>query len=615
MARPALTGAAACWLVPAIRIRVVVLTRRMSAGRGSFGLPRAGEPVRLVPSLRRGSALPRPARASACMSTPERSLERVSALVVPASDRAITVDGRRRRAPAARPPGARRAGRGDAWRGSSRRCILAVGPPGVDAAAHLYHTRAFEEQGWRIWDNYWYAGRYDLVNYSVLYYPLAAALGQAMVAVGAVDGLRGGVRAARAPARRTAPAGRPSSSSRSSGRPSSSPASTRSAWACSRRWCRSLLWLHGRPLAGLLAARRRAAREPARLPLPRHRAGRLRVTCRALVTVPRMRHRRRRRAARGPRRGRSCCACSPAAASSRTRCSTSAASRSSSSSGVLLARRSGRLGFADRPAGRLPGGQRRRRDLPERRRRQRRAARGVHLAADAAAAARRPPLPAARWLAVAVIAVAVTGHVVPVSRDLEGGLAVRADDAAFWERSVAWLQDPDHASVEYRVHVVSTWGHWESYYLASHDIPITRGWFRQDDFPVNRPLYSGHLDADSLPGVAALARRPLRRCCRTSSSTTRRAREAEILRSPGHGGLRLVDAQRPQRADLRAARADAAADARDRAGGPSRPLPRAARADDRSHVDRAQPARAGPLRPAHPLHALLGRQRSQTPSA
>jgi hypothetical protein len=44
--------------------------------------------------------------------------------------------------------------------------------------------------------------------------------------------------------------------------------------------------------------------------------------------------------------------------------------------------------------------------------------------------------------------------------------------------------------VNYRVEVVATWGHWESYYLAGRGIPIARGWYRQDDFPLNQVLYS-----------------------------------------------------------------------------------------------------------------------------
>jgi hypothetical protein len=144
-----------------------------------------------------------------------------------------------------------------------------------------------------------------------------------------------------------------------------------------------------------------------------------------------------------------------------------------------------------------------------------------------------------RWLSVAVLAVAVSGHVIPVSRDLEGGLAVRADEAAFWDRAVTWLNDPERHDVNYRVEVVSTWGHWESYFLATHDIPITRGWFRQDDFPVNRPLYSGDLDANSYKEW--LRSLGVRYVVLPNEQLDYSARlEAEILRSPGHGGLKLV---------------------------------------------------------------------------
>ena len=94
------------------------------------------------------------------------------------------------------------------------------------------------------------------------------------------------------------------------------------------------------------------------------------------------------------------------------------------------------------------------------------------------------------------------------------------------------------------MHVVSTWGHWESYYLASHDIPITRGWFRQDDFPVNRPLYSGHLDASSYQAwLRSLGVRYVLLPNEQLDYSSRR--EAEILRSPGHGGLRLVPRSDP----------------------------------------------------------------------
>lgn len=55
------------------------------------------------------------------------------------------------------------------------------GPPGGDAAAHLYQTQVFAHDGWRFWDNLWYGGRYSQVNYSLTYYPLAALVGTAAV--------------------------------------------------------------------------------------------------------------------------------------------------------------------------------------------------------------------------------------------------------------------------------------------------------------------------------------------------------------------------------------------------------------------------------------------------
>jgi hypothetical protein len=94
--------------------------------------------------------------------------------------------------------------------------------------------------------------------------------------------------------------------------------------------------------------------------------------------------------------------------------------------------------------------------------------------------------------ALVVLAVAVIAQAVPIVRMTDGGLQERADKASFWSGAVQFLTE--HADPNHRVEVVSTWGHWESYHLAQRDIPLTRGWFRQDDFPINLPLYDGALD-------------------------------------------------------------------------------------------------------------------------
>jgi hypothetical protein len=61
-----------------------------------------------------------------------------------------------------------------------------LGPPGSDAAAHAYQRAVFLQHGFALWNNFWYAGRYSFVTYSLLYYPLAALLGIKLLAVATI---------------------------------------------------------------------------------------------------------------------------------------------------------------------------------------------------------------------------------------------------------------------------------------------------------------------------------------------------------------------------------------------------------------------------------------------
>lgn len=61
--------------------------------------------------------------------------------------------------------------------------ILWLGPPGTDLPAHLYQLRLYVDHGLVLWNNFWYAGRYSFVTYSLLYYPLAALLGITLLAL------------------------------------------------------------------------------------------------------------------------------------------------------------------------------------------------------------------------------------------------------------------------------------------------------------------------------------------------------------------------------------------------------------------------------------------------
>ena len=64
--------------------------------------------------------------------------------------------------------------------------LLWFGPPGADLAAHVYQRTVFLEHGFTLWNNFWYAGRYSFVTYSVLYYPLAGLVGIKILALASI---------------------------------------------------------------------------------------------------------------------------------------------------------------------------------------------------------------------------------------------------------------------------------------------------------------------------------------------------------------------------------------------------------------------------------------------
>ena len=97
------------------------------------------------------------------------------------------------------------------------------------------------------------------------------------------------------------------------------------------------------------------------------------------------------------------------------------------------------------------------------------------------------PLP----VAFAVAALAFAWNTEPFLR----GVLVSHDDpeasAAYWRPAVNFLRA--HANRSFRVEAVDTALHSPALYLASAGIPLARGWFRQDDFPVNKILYGSGL--------------------------------------------------------------------------------------------------------------------------
>jgi hypothetical protein len=144
-----------------------------------------------------------------------------------------------------------------------------------------------------------------------------------------------------------------------------------------------------------------------------------------------------------------------------------------------------------------------------------------------------------RWRPVAVTAVllpfAVWWNVSPLADSLENGIADSANRQSYWEPAVRFLKT--HLTPSYRVEVVGTARHWEAVYLPETGIPLTRGWYRQDDFPQNEALYGRLSSKRYLRWLRSLG---VRYVVLTNSRPDYSAkREVELLRS-GRSGLRPV---------------------------------------------------------------------------
>lgn len=108
----------------------------------------------------------------------------------------------------------------------------------------------------------------------------------------------------------------------------------------------------------------------------------------------------------------------------------------------------------------------------------------IPLAVLVLALRRWRPLP----IAIGAMLLAVSWNVSPlVTNYLQDQSDVTAR-ASTWPSAISYLEL--HAVPDYRVEAVDTVGHWPAFYLAEAHIPLARGWFRQDDFPENAVLYS-----------------------------------------------------------------------------------------------------------------------------
>jgi hypothetical protein len=96
------------------------------------------------------------------------------------------------------------------------------------------------------------------------------------------------------------------------------------------------------------------------------------------------------------------------------------------------------------------------------------------------------------WIGAPLVVLCAFYNLTPLAWSFEKGLDERAEAASYWAPAVAFLRA--HADPNYRVNALDTVGHWEAVWLPEAGFPITRGWYRQDDFPENAILY----DRDAL---------------------------------------------------------------------------------------------------------------------
>jgi hypothetical protein len=114
----------------------------------------------------------------------------------------------------------------------------------------------------------------------------------------------------------------------------------------------------------------------------------------------------------------------------------------------------------------------------------------------------------------------------------------RSAEAAYWAPALDFLRTHP-AGPEYRVEVVPTGDHWESYRLPREGVPLARGWYRQIDIAQNPLFYRDELRPAEYRSW--LRSRGVRYVLLPDTQLGRMGeeREAELLRS-GRSGLVLA---------------------------------------------------------------------------
>jgi hypothetical protein len=409
--------------------------------------------------------------------------------------------------------------------------LVWLGPPGTDLAAHVYQRTVFLQDPFALWNNFWYAGRYSFVTYSLIYYPLAAVLGIKLLAVATVA--TAALAFATILGREWGPVARWSSWTfavvwagivLSAAYPFALGAALAllAIWALQSgsRWtfgALAVLTAAASPLAFLLLALVLAGIGAARL-----REGRRMLVPAAIVVAMGVTEAVLWRLF--PDGGRYPFSWQELMASC-TFCLLGASLTWRVEGARVL-----RWLFviylgACMAAFAIPS------SLGENVDRLRYVA--VPVAVLSLSLRRWRPLP----VALVALGLAVSWNITPLAFSFVKTSADPASSAAYWQPAISFLHR--HLGLSYRVEAVDTAGHWDAVYLPRAGIPLARGWFRQNDFPQNRVFYND----DELPDAAYLRwlrSLGVRYVVLTDAPPDYSARgEARLLRS-GRSGLTRV---------------------------------------------------------------------------
>jgi hypothetical protein len=402
------------------------------------------------------------------------------------------------------------------------------GPPGTDLAAHVYQRAVFLEHGFELWNNFWYAGRYSFVTYSLLYYPLAALVGINLLAV--ISIAVAAVAFAVVVRREWGPAARWSGRAFAvvwAGMVLSAAFpfvlgmafAMLALWALQtgRRWqfgCLTALALAASPLAFLLlalvlgaVALSRHAREIAFLP-----AAIVLTAGAAWILVWRLFPTEGRYPFPAPSLAAACVFCLLGVAL------TWRVERARLLRSIFVVYLTANVVSYVVPS-----------TVGENIARLRFAA--IPLAILTLSLRNWRP----RSVAVVALLLAALWNVMPLAASFIRDSKDPSVSASYWQPAIGFLQE--NLTPSYRVEVVDTTGHWAARYLPGVGIPLARGWYRQDDFPANEVLYDRLGRQTYLAWLHSLA---VRYVVLTDAAADYSSRAEAALLRRGRSGLRPV---------------------------------------------------------------------------